>query len=135
MTEGTHVTAEEIVNEFMARITKLDFDGAFELVAPDIEYDNVPIGKVQGPDGIRGVFAQLDAMGVDAMEWIVHRQVASDSLVLNERTDRFRANGTWAGVDVAGVFEVRDGRITLWRDYFDMNAMTTVITELAGGGS
>ena len=23
-----------------------------------------------------------------------------------------------------GVFEVRDGKITLWRDYFDMNAMT-----------
>jgi len=80
--EGEPVTAEEIVNEFTARITKLDFDGAFELVAPDIEYDNVPIGKVEGPDGIRGVFATLDAMGVDAMEWIVHRQVASDLAVI-----------------------------------------------------
>jgi limonene-1,2-epoxide hydrolase len=124
------VTAEEIVNEFTARITKLDFDGAFELVAPDIEYDNVPIGKVEGPDGIRSVFAQLDAMGVDAMEWVVHRQVASDTTVLNERTDKFGVKGKWAGVDVAGVFEVRDGKITLWRDYFDMNGMTNAITEL-----
>ena len=126
------MNAEETVNEFTARITKLDFDGAFELVAPDIEYDNVPIGKVEGPDGIRGVFATLDAMGVDAMEWIVHRQVASDTAVLNERTDKFGVKGKWASVDVAGIFEVRDGKITLWRDYFDMNAMTGAITVLAG---
>jgi limonene-1,2-epoxide hydrolase len=125
------VTAEEIVDEFIARITTLDFDGAFELVAADIEYDNVPIGKVSGPDGIRSVFAQLDAMGVDAMEWVVHRQVASDTTVLNERTDRFGVGGKWAGVDVAGVFVVSDGVISLWRDYFDMNAMTAAITELA----
>jgi limonene-1,2-epoxide hydrolase len=124
------VTAEEIVDAFTARITALDFDGAFELVADDIEYDNVPIGKVEGPDGIRGVFATLDGMGVDAMEWTVHRQVASDTTVLNERTDKFGVKGKWAGVDVAGIFEVRDGKIVLWRDYFDMNAMTAAITEL-----
>ena len=124
--------AAEVVDTFTARITALDFDGAFELVAPDIEYDNVPIGKVNGPEGIRSVFAQLDAMGVDGMEWIVHRQVASDSTVMNERTDRFRAGPRSAAIDVMGVFEVADGRITLWRDYFDMNAMTAAITALAG---
>ncbi len=126
------MSAESVVNDFMARITALDFDGAFELVTPDVEYDNVPIGKVEGPDGIRSVFAQFDAMGVDGMEWIVHRQTAGDTVVMNERTDKFRANGKWAEVAVAGVFEVHDGRITLWRDYFDMNAMTEAITALAG---
>ena len=124
------MTAEEIVNEFTARITKLDFDGAFELVAPDIEYDNVPIGKVEGPDGIRSVFAQLDAMGVDAMEWIVHRQVASDTTRAQRAHGQVRRRRQVGGVDVAGIFEVRDGKITLWRDYFDMNAMTNAITEL-----
>lgn len=124
------MTAEEIVNTFTARITALDFDGAFELVAEDIEYDNVPIGKVTGPDGIRSVFAQLDAMGVTAMEWTVHRQVASATTVMNERTDRFDAGAKSAAVAVMGVFEVADGKITLWRDYFDMNAMTETITAL-----
>jgi len=123
------VTAEEIVDTFIARITALDYDAAFELVADDIEYDNVPIGKVSGPEGIRSVFAQLDGM-MDAMEWIVHRQVATDSTVMNERTDRFGNGGNWAEIAVAGVFEVRDGRITLWRDYFDMNAMMTAMTAL-----
>jgi limonene-1,2-epoxide hydrolase len=30
------------------------------------------------------------------------------------------------------VFEVRDGRITLWRDYFDMTTFTNQLTDLAG---
>lgn len=124
------MTNEEIVNTFMTRITAMDLDGALELVADDIEYDNVPISKVQGPEGIRSVFAQLDAMGVNAMEWIVHHQVADDTTVMNERTDRFGVGDRWSGVAVAGLFVVTDGRITLWRDYFDLNAMTAVITEL-----
>ena len=126
------MTAEEIVNTFTARITALDFDGAFELVADDIEYDNVPVGKVTGPDGIRSVFAQLDAMGVDAMEWTVHRQIATATTVMNERTDRFNAGTKSAALAVMGVFEVADGKITLWRDYFDMTAMTEAMTALAG---
>jgi limonene-1,2-epoxide hydrolase len=126
------VSAETIVNDFMARITAFDFDAAFELVADDIEYDNVPIGKVEGPAGIKGVFDTLTGMGVDASEWIVHRQVADDTIVMNERTDKFRANGKWVEVAVTGVFEVHDGRITLWRDYFDMGAMTQAMTEMAG---
>jgi limonene-1,2-epoxide hydrolase len=124
------MTAAELVDTFVARITSMDLDGALELVADDCEYDNVPISKVQGPDGIRSVFAQLDAMGVDAMEWVVHHQVADATTVMNERTDRFGVGGKWAGVDVAGLFVVADGKIVLWRDYFDLNAMTATITEL-----
>jgi len=123
------VTPEEIVNTFMTRITAMDLDGALELVADDVEYDNVPMGKVHGPSGIRGVFAQLDGT-VDKMEWIIHRQVASGDLVLNERTDRFGRGDKWADLPVAGIFEVHDGRITLWRDYFDMNFMMESISAL-----
>lgn len=121
----------EVVDTFIARITALDYDGAFELVADDIEYDNVPIGKVEGPDGIRGVFAHLDPI-MDGMEWVVHRQAAAGPVVMNERTDRFRNGDKTAEVAVAGVFEVHGGRITLWRDYFDMNTMATLMAELAG---
>jgi limonene-1,2-epoxide hydrolase len=126
------MTPEEIVNTFMTRVTAMDLDGALELVADDVEYDNVPMGKVYGPDGIRGVFAQLEGT-VDAMEWIIHRQVASGDLVLNERTDRFGREGKWADLPVAGIFEVHDGRITLWRDYFDMNFMMESLGGLAAG--
>ena len=46
---------------------------------------------------------------------------ADGPVVLTERLDRF----TWPTGDVAelpvmGTFEVHDGKITQWRDYFDM---------------
>lgn len=123
--------AEEIVNEFMARIVRMDLDAACELVSDDVEYDNVPMGKVYGPDGIKSVLGQMVGM-LDEVDWIIHRQVAAGSLVLNERTDRFGMNGKWMELPVAGVFEVRDDRIVLWRDYFDMTTFTNQLTDLAG---
>jgi len=123
--------AEEIVNEFMARVVRMDLDAACELVSDDVEYDNVPMGKVVGPDGIKSVLGQMVGM-LDEVDWVIHRQVAAGSLVLNERTDRFGMNGKWMELPVAGVFEVRDDRIVLWRDYFDMTTFTNQLTELAG---
>ena len=125
------MSPEEIVNEFMARVVRMDLDAACELVSDDCEYDNVPISKVYGPDGIKGVLGQM-VTALDEVDWVIHRQVAAGNLVMNERTDRFGMNGKWMDLPVAGVFEVTDGRITLWRDYFDMNTFTEQLTALAG---
>ena len=125
------MSAEDIVDEFMARIVRMGLDGACELVSDEIEYDNVPMGKVYGPDGIKGFLGPM-VEALDEVDWVIHRQTASDSLVLNERTDRFGKDGKWMELPVAGVFEVRDGRITLWRDYFDMTTMTEQLTALMG---
>lgn len=124
------MSAEEIVNEFIARVVRMDLDAACELVSNDVEYDNVPMGKVFGPDGIKGVLAQMVGM-LDEVDWVIHRQVAAGPLVLNERLDRFGKDGKWIELPVAGVFEVIDGRITLWRDYFDMTTFTDQLTALA----
>jgi limonene-1,2-epoxide hydrolase len=126
------MTPEQVVDEFIARITALDLDGACELVTDDVEYDNVPMGKVFGPDGIKGLLGQMVG-AIDGVQFVVHRQAATGNLVLNERTDRFGKDGTWVDLPVAGVFEVGDdGRITLWRDYFDMQTMTDLLGRLGG---
>ena len=125
-------SAEEIVNEFLRRIV-VDVDGACELVADDIEYDNVPAGKSIGPDGVKAVFAMM-ADGVDEMEFVVHRQIAAGDTVANERTDRFRRGDTWVDLPVAGFFVVGDdGKITLWRDYFDLATFTSQISVGTSG--
>jgi limonene-1,2-epoxide hydrolase len=124
------MTPEETVDEFIRRVVSMDLDGACELVADDVEYDNVPIGKVHGPDGIKSVLGPMVG-GLDGAEWVVHRQVASGDLVFNERTDRFGVGGRWMDLPVAGVFEVRDGKIVLWRDYFDMQTFNEQFAALA----
>ena len=114
------MTPEETVDEFIRLVVGMDLDGACGLVSDDVEYDNVPMGKNIGPDGIKA-FLQPMVGSLDEVQFVVHRQTATGNIVMNERTDRFRLGDKWIDLPVAGVFEVdADGKISLWRDYFDM---------------
>ncbi|KAA0234283.1 MAG: limonene-1,2-epoxide hydrolase [Actinobacteria bacterium] len=126
------MTPDETVSEFMARVCRFDLDGACELVTDDIEYDNVPLGKNYGPDGVKGLLGPM-VDNLDEVDWVIHRQIADGSTVINERTDRFRMGGTWMELPVVGIFEVDgNGRISLWRDYFDMATFNEQLATLTG---
>ena len=110
----------EVVTRFLRACGDRDLDTALALVAPDVEYDNVPVGAVTGPDGVRGVLEGGVTAAAEQVEWVVLRQVAQGDVVMSERVDRFLLQGSWLEVPVVGVFVVREGRIALWRDYFDL---------------
>ena len=60
------------------------------------------------------------------IEFITHYQAENDAgVVMNERTDRFLINNNWTEIRVMGVFELTDGRIVAWRDYFDMQQFSS----------
>lgn len=107
-------------------LSQKNIDEACNLVTPDCVYDNVPIGVVHGPEGIASVLTGFFA-SCQQLDWVIERQVAFGDLasgtVLNERADRFLIGGRWATLPVAGVFTVVDGRISLWRDYFDKETL------------
>jgi len=124
------VGAGDVVDEFIARIGRMDLDGACELVTADVEYDNVPMGKNHGPEGIKDLLGPMVG-AIDGLEFVVHRQVVEGDVVFNERTDRFVKDDLTIDLPVAGVFEVTDGKISLWRDYFDMAEINRLMTELA----
>ena len=46
--------------------------------------------------------------------------VADGDLVIAERIDRIRVGERWIELPCCGVFHLRDGRIPLWKDYFDL---------------
>jgi len=48
--------------------------------------------------------------------------------VLTERTDTFTINGAKAPIPVMGAFDLRDGLITGWRDYFDLGLTTKMMS-------
>jgi limonene-1,2-epoxide hydrolase len=123
------MTPEETVDRFIALVCAKDIDAACELVAPDCEYDNVPMGKQFGPDGIKALLGPM-IDGIDEVEFVIHRQVAAGALVLNERNDRFRLGEKWIDLPVAGVFEVVDGKIALWRDFFDAGTFNDQLAAL-----
>jgi limonene-1,2-epoxide hydrolase len=112
------MSAEQVVNAFMAAFDRKDLDGALALVTDDCYYDNVPLGDMRGRDKMREFLAPIMA-GNDPVKFEVLRQAAGEKVVMNERIDRFVMNGKQVALPVSGVFEVNDGRISFWRDYFD----------------
>ena len=111
----------DVVTALVRACEERDLDAVCALVTDDIEYDNVPIGKVYGPDGVRKVLSGGVTEAATQVEWVVHRQVSDGNTVMNERTDRFLVDDRWIEIPIAAVFEVRDGQVTLWRDYFDLD--------------
>ena len=56
-------------------------------------------------------------------------QAEAGNLVMNERIDYLTIGGKTVALPVAGVFEIENGKIKAWRDYFDA---VTVNQALAG---
>jgi limonene-1,2-epoxide hydrolase len=56
---------------------------------------------------------------VEEIEFEVHHLASDGSTVLVERTDHITSNGRTASLRCAGAFDVVDGKITAWREYFD----------------
>ena len=116
------MTPEEVVTALIRACEERDLDAVAALVTDEIEYDNVPIGKVFGPEGVRRVLSAGVSKAATQVEWVVHRQVASGNTVMNERTDRFLVDDKWIEISIAAVFEVHGDRVSLWRDYFDLES-------------
>ncbi len=122
------------VLDFFRSFEGNDVEEAVKFVADDMEYVNVPFGfeagTVIGPDGMRAVLVPAFA-GVTRNEFIVRTTATNADTVFVERLDRHRLANGWVELPVTGVFTVRDGKITHWRDYFDMNVFATQMAALA----
>ena len=70
-----------------------------------------------GKKAIREFLAQPASMPPLRIE--VHRQVVSGDLVLNGRTDTMTIDGREIVLPISGVFEIHDGHIKAWREFFD----------------
>ena len=119
-----------LVNQFIRLIEAKDLDAAVALVTDDCEYDNVPMRKVYGPTGIKEGLERFLAPAT-RVEWKIHREAAQGNVVFNERTDEFDFPTGNIAIPVTGVFEITNGKISLWRDYFDLQTFTNQMPKQA----
>jgi limonene-1,2-epoxide hydrolase len=117
--------ADEVVTEFCKLWSSPDPDQLAGYFAEDAVYHNIPMEPVKGREAIKQFIAGFTA-AFEGIDFQVHRQVSDGNLVMNERTDVMRRkDGDDIPLPVTGVFEVVDGRIVAWRDYFDMATITS----------
>jgi limonene-1,2-epoxide hydrolase len=119
MTE-TKEASEKIVRDFLGSWPGRSLETICSGFAEDAVYHNVPVQPIAGIDGIRATFqAFLEAFS--AAELDIVRLAAEPGLVLVERVDYFTMNdGRKVVLPVTGVFEVENGKIKRFSDYFDL---------------
>ena len=105
--------------------------GATELAAfftDDAVYHNIPLEPVTGRDAIAHTIASFirpGAPGIESIDFRVINITADGPVVMTERVDVFKVPSKTFELPVMGVFEVGDGKITAWRDYFDLGQFTS----------
>lgn len=113
----------DLVRRFCAEWgTTVDVAKIVDYFTDDAVYHNMPIQPVQGKDAIKGMIEQF-MQPFERCEWEITHVAAAGSLVLTERIDRFFGAKN-VELQVMGTFEIKDGKIAAWRDYFDLASWT-----------
>ena len=98
----------------------------------DAVYHNIPLAPITGREAIATTidsFIRPGAPGIEGIEFRVVNIAANGSIVMTERVDVFRLPDKSFELPVMGTFEVNEGKISVWRDYFDMNQFTSRMEE------
>jgi limonene-1,2-epoxide hydrolase len=114
--------AEQIVTRFVAAWERADVDELLDYFAEDAVWHPIPMEHTVGKAALRERMSLwLDATAPRTSE--ITLQVSDGKTVMHERTDRYLPGSpaTWLAPPLAAVFEIDNGLITAWREYFDMS--------------
>lgn len=127
---------EQVVREFLdcAVGQRQDFDRMVDLMSEDIVwYPHVPsLGPFVGREACRAEGERhlgLVTLGLPGSE--ILRVESGDRVVFAERVDVVAVGGVTVRLPVIGVFEVENGRIAVWHEYFDMGEITRQLERWA----
>jgi limonene-1,2-epoxide hydrolase len=119
--------AEQVVVRFVAAWERGDVDELLDFFSEDAVWHAMPMEPAVGKPAIRvlvSAWLQHHAQGDGPRttpRGRIQRQVSDGKVVMHERTDAASIDGQEVELPVAAVFEIEDGRITAFREYFDMS--------------
>ncbi len=109
---------EQIVRDFIQAWSRLDADELAGFFTADGVYHNVPTKPVKGRENVRRLIKGFLSTWTHT-NWEIRTLISSGNVVIAERIDRTRAGDKAVDLPCTGVFELEDGKIKEWRDYFD----------------
>ena len=118
------MSEERVVRNFCEAVSRRDVEELVGFFTVDAVYHNIPIDPVTGREAIASILSQFLGPATEA-EFEIKALATSGNRVLTERVDRFLITGKKVELPVMGAFEVTpEGKISAWRDYFDMQMFT-----------
>ncbi len=114
---------EKLVTDFCQSWTRKNVDEILSYLTDDCFYHNIPMEPCVGKAAIRK-FVEPFMKDADTVNFEIKHTTSAGNAVMNERVDRFVMGPKKIELPVAGVFEIRSGKIAAWRDYFDLATFT-----------
>jgi limonene-1,2-epoxide hydrolase len=116
--DDTAAANDRLVRDFIAAWERRESDFIIGCFAEDAVYHSMPLTPIEGKAAIADWVRSFERKKPGRLD--VHHQIATEHVVMNERTDRIELNGHSVTLPITGVFEINDGKIRAWREYFDM---------------
>ena len=110
---------EKIIRDFIEAWSRLDPEELSLYFTEDGVYHNMPAAPVAGRENVKKMIAGFTRPWTQT-HWEILHLVSSGDVVIAERIDRTKAGDKAVDLPCTGVFEMKNGRIKVWRDYFDM---------------
>ncbi len=110
---------EKIIREFIEAWSRLDPAELAGYFTDDGVYHNMPTSPVGGRENVEKMIAGFISTWTQT-EWDILNIVSAGDVVIAERLDRTKAGDKGVDLPCTGVFEMENGKIRVWRDYFDI---------------
>ncbi|HEX5655791.1 MAG TPA: limonene-1,2-epoxide hydrolase family protein [Polyangiales bacterium] len=112
-----------LVVAFLDALKALDLERALDMLSDDIVYQNVPLPPDRGKRRVARTLRMMTPPLITEFDYTMHQIAETDGVVLSERTDYLRGPVVDLSIWVWGTFEIKNGKIALWRDRADIGAV------------
>lgn len=140
MTDVASNSPADVVTGMWQALSRRDWDAVKTYLSDDCLYVDMPVPAVsaRGPENIvtRLKIGLEDLAGYENHEGVL---VSNGADVIYEHSETWTfASGEQGTLRFATVHKVQDGKITVWKDYWDMNSLVAFappnhFEKLAGG--
>ncbi|MEX6633380.1 limonene-1,2-epoxide hydrolase family protein [Hyphococcus lacteus] len=111
-----------VVMDMVDAWNNTDWEKVVDLFADDGVLHSMMIDPITGKESIR---ARINHMGegLESITLHIKNIGVGGNVVFIERVDEFVYNGHAGEVPVAGVIEIVDGKVKVWREYYDRDEL------------
>lgn len=118
---------ETVIREFIAAWSNLDPQELASYFTEDGTYNNMPSTSVSGRENVQNFITGFSRPW-ESTDWEIINLLAAGDIVMVERLDKTVVNGKAVNLPCFGIFEMENGKIKVWRDYFDLPTYTNALT-------
>ena len=123
---------EELVNAMCNSLTEGSMDKVIAFLTEGVFYHNLPFEPIIGRAGVTkflNPFVDSPDGGLQSIEYL--HTLSDGDTVMNARNEIWRYKDVTVNLPVAGVFEIKNGLISRWCDYWDTATLEPLVERMA----